>query len=168
MTKLDKQIVIHRNNLVALRCDESASEPFESEAAEREVIGGKLAAELERIRDSAAIGAIGSTKQKAVGQTIERHQTAAHLRGSNGERFTFTCPGDQGFPAAWRVVGDGTYRDDSAICIAAIHDGIITSAAGGTVTIEIRPGEKNYSGSKRNGVESKSLWDGKGSFIFIR
>ena len=73
---------------------------------------------------------------------------ASHLRGQNGKRFAYTCPAGGGAGTVW---GSGTYTDDSSVCTAAVHAGLITLAGGGTVTIEIRPGLPSYTGSTRNG-----------------
>ena len=65
------------------------------------------------------------------------------------------------------MYGTDVYLDDSGICLAAIHAGLITPA-GGTVTIEIRPGQASYVGSTRNGVTSSTAGQYPGSFVFIR
>jgi len=69
----------------------------------------------------------------------------------NGRRFTFRCR-PPAVPATVR--GTDTYAWDSSICTAAVHAGVITLAAGGTVTIEMRPGTERYAGSNRNGITS--------------
>ena len=63
--------------------------------------------------------------------------SAKDYRGQNGKRLEFVCPAD-GKPAT--IYGTDVYTDDSSVCTAAVHDGKITTADGGTVTIEIRPG----------------------------
>ena len=62
--------------------------------------------------------------------------------------------------------GTGTYTDDSSICTAAVHAGLITLANGGKVTIEIAPGANSYSGTTANGVTSSSYDSWSGSFTF--
>lgn len=89
------------------------------------------------------------------------------LRGMNGERYAFRCP--PGKPMPTRVAGSGPYTDDSSICTAAVHTGVIHAKDGGEVTIEIRPGQAHYTGSDRNYVKSgdyEGTWDG--SFIVLR
>jgi len=89
-----------------------------------------------------------------------------NLRGLNGERFRFRCP--PGKPVAGQVVGSGPYTDGSAICASAVHAGVIRSADGGLVTIEMRPGEPSYDGSLSHYVRSESyglFWSG--SFVVI-
>lgn len=88
----------------------------------------------------------------------------AAQRGRNGERFTFICP-PGGTPAS--VWGTDLYTDDSSVCAAAVHAGLITFASGGTVTIEIRPGASSYTGSARNGVTSGNWGSFAGSFAFV-
>jgi hypothetical protein len=85
-----------------------------------------------------------------------------NLRGLNGERFSFRCP--PGKPAAGAVIGSGPYTDGSSICAAAVHAGQLRAAAGGEVTIEIRPGTSHYVGSESHYTHSASLdayWSGR-------
>lgn len=90
--------------------------------------------------------------------------TAAALRGKNGQQFTYACPAG-GTPK--RVWGTDVYTDDSSICTAAVHTGRIIPSIGGTVTIEIRPGQPSYVGTGRNGILSESYGAWTGSFVFI-
>jgi hypothetical protein len=88
------------------------------------------------------------------------------LRGMNGERYSFLCP--PGKPQPSRVSGSGSYTDDSSICTAAVHAGVIHGKDGGAVTIEIRPGEDKYPGSEQNYIRSASYdraWSG--SFVVL-
>jgi hypothetical protein len=91
--------------------------------------------------------------------------TAKDLRGRNNQRFRFTCEANGSLGRIW---GTGVYTDDSSVCTAGVHAGLITRASGGTVVIEIRPGQSSYTGSTRNGVTSGN-WSGwYGSFVFVR
>lgn len=87
-------------------------------------------------------------------------------RGKNNQRYTFKClPNGE----TSTVLGTDIYTDDSSICTAAVHEGLITIASGGVVTIEIRPGQDAYVGSERNGIKSgdfNNRWSG--SFVFVR
>lgn len=88
------------------------------------------------------------------------------LRGMNGERYAFHCP--PGKPLPGRVIGSGPYTDDSSICSAAVHAGALHARDGGTVTIEIRPGESHYAASERNYLRSSAYdraWSG--SFVVL-
>jgi hypothetical protein len=71
----------------------------------------------------------------------------------NGRRFTFRCAGGSTATPS-PVMGTDVYAWDSSICTAAVHAGAITLANGGTVTIEMRPGNDRYTGSVRNGITS--------------
>lgn len=102
----------------------------------------------------------------AGGTAIDWGKQADSLRGRNGERFTFTCPANG--RAGGRLWGTDIYTDDSSICTAAVHAGLITYDSGGTVTIEIRPGQQSYQGSSRNGAASAGYGFWHGSFVFVR
>ena len=61
------------------------------------------------------------------------------------------------------MIGSGPYTDGSSICAAAVHAGWLRAAAGGEVTIEIRPGAAHYAGSEAHYVTSANLdayWSG--------
>ncbi|MFN8352848.1 MAG: LCCL domain-containing protein [Spirosomataceae bacterium] len=90
---------------------------------------------------------------------------ADKYRGQNGLRLSCNCPpnGD-----ASRLWGTDTYTDDSSICLAAVHAGLISKSNGGSFMIEIRPGQSSYVGSNRNGVSSGGYGGWAGSFVFIR
>lgn len=90
---------------------------------------------------------------------------ADKYRGQNGLRLTCNCPagGD-----ASRLWGTDIYTDDSSICLAAVHAGLITKANGGQIVIEIRAGQASYAGSNRNGVQSAGYGGWHGSFAFVR
>jgi hypothetical protein len=94
--------------------------------------------------------------------------TAVHLRGDNGRRESFDCPpGGPRNGMNWTVWGTGTYTDDSSVCRAAVHAGLITEAGGGTITIEILPGLSEYPGTTANGVTTLSWEVWVGSFQFV-
>jgi len=90
--------------------------------------------------------------------------TATSLRGQNGLRFTFVCPADGVADNLW---GSDTYTDDSSVCTAAVHTGVLDPTMGGIVTIEIRSGLDAYTGSTRYGVTSKEYGTWAGSFIVV-
>jgi len=89
--------------------------------------------------------------------------TAVQYRGQNGRQFAHTCPSNGMLGAAY---GTDIYTDDSSICTAAVHAGLITPEAGGTVTVEIRPGQRSYPSTFRNNVTSNSWGQWVGSFAF--
>ena len=91
---------------------------------------------------------------------------ASQYRGKNGQQFTFRCPANGN--ADSHIYGTDVYTDDSSICKAAVHAGIISLASGGIVTIEIRKGQDAYLGSERNNIKSNdftTFWNG--SFVFV-
>jgi molecular chaperone DnaK len=90
---------------------------------------------------------------------------ATEFRGRNGQRVRFECPAG-GTPGAG-VWGTDVYTDDSSVCTAAVHAGLITFESGGPVTIEMRPDAGAYQGSSRNGVESSDFGSYYGSFVFV-
>ncbi len=91
--------------------------------------------------------------------------TAVFQRGRNSAHYTFVCPANGDLGSVW---GTDTYTDDSSVCTAAVHAGLITQAGGGIVVIEIRPGESSYAASSRNGVDSQSYGPWAHSFVFVR
>ncbi len=90
--------------------------------------------------------------------------TATAFRGRNGSRFVYTCP-RYGIPGG--IWGTDVYTDDSSVCTAAVHTGRITLAGGGTVTIEIRPGQSSYTGSTRNRITTSSYPAWGGSYVVV-
>jgi LCCL domain/Stigma-specific protein, Stig1 len=69
--------------------------------------------------------------------------------------LTFLCPSSAGVSLG-TVWGTETYTNDSAICVAAVHAGVMKFATGGAVTVEMSPGRKTYLGSVSHGVTSSS------------
>jgi hypothetical protein len=77
--------------------------------------------------------------------------------------FVVTCPAEMTGDEA-TVWGTDIYTDDSSVCLAAAHAGVITLAEGGTVQVTMLPGEDNYEGTKRNGVTTSDYGTWGGSF----
>jgi hypothetical protein len=90
-------------------------------------------------------------------------KTATELRGQDGTLVEFDCPAGGTLGSLW---GTETYSDDSSVCTAAVHVGLITVDDGGTVTIEIQPGEDSYVAGEANGVTSSYYGAYEGSFTF--
>jgi hypothetical protein len=90
--------------------------------------------------------------------------SAVHLRGQDGATARFVCPAG-GTPGS--VWGSGVYTDDSSICGAAVHAGVISAARGGAVAIAVRPGQASYAASRRNGVTSQAWGTWHGSFVVV-
>jgi hypothetical protein len=90
---------------------------------------------------------------------------AEEHRGANGQMFRYECPPD-GTPGG--VWGTDIYTDDSSVCTAGVHAGVITRAAGGMVRIIIRPGIGAYHGSSRNGITTERWEQWDGSFVVVK
>lgn len=90
--------------------------------------------------------------------------TATAHRGHNGRIVRFHCPANGRLGSVW---GTGLYTDDSSVCTAAVHAGVITRARGGAVRIEIRPGAPGYAASSHNGVTSGRWGRWSGSFVIL-
>src|SRR6185369_5744025 len=57
------------------------------------------------------------------------------------------------------------YTDDSSLCRAAVHAGIIP-ATGGAVRVRVVPGRQSYPGATRNGVQSQDYGNWENAFAF--
>jgi hypothetical protein len=86
--------------------------------------------------------------------------------GNIGYKYTFYFPPNGTISS--RVWGTDVYTYDCSIASAAVHAGLINARDGGTVTIEITPGQSSYKGTTRNGVSSKDWGSFEGSFVFVR
>ncbi|MBL8679359.1 MAG: hypothetical protein JNK05_09350 [Myxococcales bacterium] len=89
---------------------------------------------------------------------------AAYRRGDAGMSFEQDCPPNGHLSP--RVWGTTIYTDDSSICTAAVHAGLITLAGGGRVRVFLHPGRNGYVGSGDNDVLSRSYGWFPGSFAF--
>lgn len=107
---------------------------------------------------------IGETNPIATSQPIAWDDTATGLRSRLDQDFSLTCPASGRIGSVW---GTDIYTDDSSICSAAVHAGLISTHDGGKVTIRIRPGEDSYAGTNRNGFRSSSYGSWSRSFVFL-
>jgi hypothetical protein len=60
------------------------------------------------------------------------------------------------------IYGSGLYTDNSSICKAAVHAGVISDLTGGIFELKVEPGSKNYIGSSTHNVETLDYpdkWD---------
>jgi hypothetical protein len=89
--------------------------------------------------------------------------TAAAHRGSDGKTFPYDCPAGGTEHTIW---GTETYTDDSSVCTAAVHVGLISLDQGGAVEIEIAPSLAQYPASSANGIVSVDYGPWDGSFTF--
>ena len=90
--------------------------------------------------------------------------TADVHRGANGQAYTYTCPPNGTIGRVW---GSFEYTDDSSVCTAAVHAGVITVEDGGTVDIVILDGAEAYQGSFQYGVRSLDWEAFPGSFAVM-
>lgn len=83
-----------------------------------------------------------------------------------GRRESVLCPAGGKPDGAW---GTDIYTDDSSICTAAVHAGLMSTKDGGMVTIEMRPDVGQYVGSVRNGVRTGDWMEPwTGAYVFVR
>lgn len=109
----------------------------------------------------AAVASAGTSADPVGG--LDWNANATNYRGQNGLKVVYKCPAGGTLGS---VYGTGTYTDDSRVCSAAVHAGLITFASGGKVTIKILPGRPSYVGSVRHGVSSSSYGAWTGSYSF--
>jgi hypothetical protein len=82
---------------------------------------------------------------------IECSAVAYNLVSETTPTAPVACPANC-LEAGGTVWGTELYTDDSRICLAAIHAGVIENAVGGAFTLTFRPGQQRYSGTTANGV----------------
>jgi LCCL domain len=88
--------------------------------------------------------------------------SASMISFEAGKTYKFKCPPNGKESAVW---GTDIYTLDSSICNAAVHAGKLASDSGGSVTIELRPGESVYKGSTRNGIKTSDFGQYASSFV---
>ncbi|MEA2724272.1 MAG: hypothetical protein QOH59_2043 [Gemmatimonadales bacterium] len=86
-----------------------------------------------------------------------------NYRGQVGKQLSLVCAPNQ--PPA-DVYGTDVYTDDSAVCHAAVHAGVITSSKGGPVTVVIGGPQRSFQGTARNGITSREFGQWPGSYSF--
>ncbi len=85
--------------------------------------------------------------------------TGRDIAGETGATQTIYCPAG----CTGSVWGTDIYTDDSSVCTAARHAGVIADA-GGYVAVTILEGQESYAGSERNGVASSDWGSWERSF----
>ena len=83
------------------------------------------------------------------------------LRGTTAP-LVCICPQNISIATVWGE--PSSYTDDSDICTAAVHAGIVTAAAGGQITVTPREGRASYQGSTANGVTTLPYGNWSGSY----
>jgi hypothetical protein len=101
--------------------------------------------------------------REAEAQTSVLWNTSASMLSiENGKTYKFKCPSSGRESSVW---GTDIYTLDSSICNAAVHAGKLASESGGSVTIELRPGESAYKGTTRNGIKTNDYGQYGSSFV---
>lgn len=83
---------------------------------------------------------------------------------ATGGRVWFECAAGGSGGSVW---GTDVYTDDSSMCEAAVHAGVITRADGGRVDLEVLGQQPSFRGSTRNGVTTLDYPTWPGSFRFV-
>lgn len=78
--------------------------------------------------------------------------------------FDAACPANCTRGSVW---GSDIYTTDSAICVAAVHSGVI-STNGGNVKVALKPGQPSYAGTFANGVTTQNWGGYDQSFVFVK
>jgi hypothetical protein len=105
----------------------------------------------------------GAPSSGEPGKPTPWEANATSLNGKDGETMTLACSPNGTLHNVW---GSDIYTNDSSICTAAVHSGLITVQQGGTVMIELRPGRSIYGASDRNGITSQTYGSWPHSFVF--
>jgi hypothetical protein len=82
------------------------------------------------------------------------------FRNQIGKKLKFRITGTR----SGNVWGTDVYSDDSNLGAAAVHGGLLRVGETQEISISILPGRPSYKGTTRNGVTSKDLGQGSGSF----
>lgn len=90
--------------------------------------------------------------------------SASMVPFETGKTYKFKCPASGKLSAVW---GTDIYTLDSSICNAAVHADKLTMESGGSVTIELRPGESSYKGTTRNGIKTNDYAKYGSSFVVV-
>jgi hypothetical protein len=89
--------------------------------------------------------------------------TGAFATLAQGATATVECPACE----RRAFYGDEIYTDDSSICSAAAHSGVIELSRGGVVTIEVLPGQDHYPSTTKNGLTSNEFGNWGRSFRIV-
>lgn len=93
---------------------------------------------------------------------IAWNTSAIQFKGDVGKIYKFQCPEGGSAGTIW---GNDIYTQDSSICTAAVHAGVIDLDDGGVVTVEFRPGRLTYGSTVRNGITSNTFGEYARSFV---
>ena len=99
------------------------------------------------------------------GATLDLQACPVRLSINRDLPTPFRCRCSAESTAQATVWGTDVYTDDSALCRAALHAGVI-SAQGGPITVLRRPGRALYVGTTRGGVSSNDYGAYAASIVF--
>ena len=108
-----------------------------------------------------------SSLDLAAASAVAWQAHAMEHRGRMGAVVEYRCPPGGSLAPVW---GTGSYTDDSSVCSAAVHRGLIDRNGGGRVVIVIQAGRDSYDGTTRHGVTSLAwdAWDGSSIVLAAR
>ena len=87
------------------------------------------------------------------------------MRADAGALLSCSCPADTHISGD--IWGTDTYTDDTHICTAAYHAGVLQRGAGGTAVFELSGPQEGFSSSIQNDLESRDWGAYEGSFTFV-
>ncbi len=97
--------------------------------------------------------------------SIDWRTKGSIVDGKHGQTFHYKCP--ENGTVSRKVYGSGIYSVKSTICSSAVHDGRITAAAGGYVSIQALPRPDKFIAVERNGVKGNKWGSQGGAFKFV-
>lgn len=96
---------------------------------------------------------------------IDTVDTVSSIKKEIGQKTLLSCP--KNCKSTLQIYGTDIYTDNSPICIAAIHNGVISFSEGGEVEIEIKPPQSSFKGSQGVGLLSHNYSNKKNCFGFV-
>lgn len=104
---------------------------------------------------------------KAAEAPADPNVCPANFQGFRGRNETIACNCTAAQIAQGTVWGTDVYTDDSSICRAALHAGVVP-AGGGPVRVQSAPARQSYAASTRNGVTTQQFGPWAGAFGFAK
>lgn len=80
--------------------------------------------------------------------------TDQRFSGPSGRKYRVHCPKGCSKSPLGNVFGTTYYTDDSSVCKAAVHSGVIKDDNGGDLILIIANGEESYQSSYQNGIQA--------------
>ena len=110
-----------------------------------------------------SVSALAAGTTGDFGKALDRGTSLHHFQVDKekyvGQRFEFECPATTVRDQPIKLYGSGDYPASSALCVAALHSGVV-GKEGGPIVVQLNPGLSAYEGSLSNGVESYTLAGG--------